>query len=125
MVRINYCTLFPQQIVNFSIITVPRKVLKDLYDVQPETDEPNQENSADLNELYDEDQFYKESEAIPPAPKLQGGISNGDETGSGSSSTDIDLTAISTLQPTSVSISSGKSYWFEGKYSGKKIIFPS
>lgn len=30
----------------------------------------------DQDELYDEDQFYKEGEAIPPAPKLQGAIPN-------------------------------------------------
>jgi hypothetical protein len=26
----------------------------------------------DQDDLYDDDQFYRESEAIPPAPKLQG-----------------------------------------------------
>ncbi|XP_037924496.1 uncharacterized protein LOC119660163 isoform X2 [Hermetia illucens] len=56
---------------------IPRKVLKDRYDTSPEPDEPQQsEFDIDQDELYDEDQFYKESEAIPPAPKLQGGLSN-------------------------------------------------
>lgn len=56
---------------------IPRKVLKDRYDTSPEPDEPQQsEFDIDQDELYDEDQFYKESEAIPPAPKLQGGFSN-------------------------------------------------
>lgn len=58
-------------------ITVPRKVLKDRYETAPEPDEPQQtERDLDQDELYDEDQFYKEGEAIPPAPKLQGAIPN-------------------------------------------------
>lgn len=56
---------------------VPRKVLKDRYETAPEMDEPQQsELDMDQDELYDEDQFYKEDEAIPPAPKLQGAIPN-------------------------------------------------
>ncbi|XP_022214357.2 uncharacterized protein LOC111068892 isoform X2 [Drosophila obscura] len=56
---------------------IPRKVLKDRYETAPESDEPQQsELDMDQDELYDEDQFYKESEAIPPAPKLQGAIPN-------------------------------------------------
>ncbi|ALC46028.1 CG42402, partial [Drosophila busckii] len=52
---------------------IPRKVLKDRYETAPEADEPQQTDlDLDQDELYDEDQFYKESEAIPPAPKLQG-----------------------------------------------------
>lgn len=52
---------------------VPRKVLKDRYETGAEADEPQQTDlDLDQDELYDEDQFYKESEAIPPAPKLQG-----------------------------------------------------
>lgn len=52
---------------------VPRKVLKDRYETAPESDEPQQTDlDLDQDELYDEDQFYKESEAIPPAPKIQG-----------------------------------------------------
>ncbi|KAL9892295.1 uncharacterized protein ACN427_007569 isoform 6-T7 [Glossina fuscipes fuscipes] len=56
---------------------LPRKVLKDRYETAPEMDEPQQsELDLDQDELYDEDQFYKEDEAIPPAPKLQGAIPN-------------------------------------------------
>uniref|UniRef100_A0A1A9V9Q2 SUEL-type lectin domain-containing protein n=1 Tax=Glossina austeni TaxID=7395 RepID=A0A1A9V9Q2_GLOAU len=56
---------------------IPRKVLKDRYETAPEMDEPQQsELDLDQDELYDEDQFYKEDEAIPPAPKLQGAIPN-------------------------------------------------
>uniref|UniRef100_A0A1B0A9S7 SUEL-type lectin domain-containing protein n=1 Tax=Glossina pallidipes TaxID=7398 RepID=A0A1B0A9S7_GLOPL len=56
---------------------LPRKVLKDRYETAPEMDEPQQsELDMDQDELYDEDQFYKEDEAIPPAPKLQGAIPN-------------------------------------------------
>ncbi|KNC25942.1 hypothetical protein FF38_10251 [Lucilia cuprina] len=56
---------------------IPRKVLKDRYETAPEPDEPQQtELDLDQDELYDEDQFYKEGEAIPPAPKLQGAIPN-------------------------------------------------
>ncbi|XP_023035942.1 uncharacterized protein LOC6650955 isoform X1 [Drosophila willistoni] len=75
---------------------IPRKVLKDRYETAPESDEPQQtELDLDQDELYDEDQFYKESEAIPPAPKLQGAIPNvgmpfdfgGNAAGDGASST--------------------------------------
>lgn len=53
---------------------VPRKVLKDRYDTAPEPDEPQQiDLEQDQDDLYDDDQFYRENEAIPPAPKLQGG----------------------------------------------------
>lgn len=46
-------------------------MLKDRFDYSNEPDEP-QHVDPDLNQddLYDEDQFYRESEAIPPAPKL-------------------------------------------------------
>jgi len=55
---------------------VPRKVLKDRYESPAELDEPQQtEVDPDQDDLYDENQFYRESEAIPPAPKLQGGLS--------------------------------------------------
>lgn len=54
---------------------MPRKVLKDRYDSPEESDEPIQiEMENDKDDLYDEDQFYRESEAIPPAPKLQSGM---------------------------------------------------
>lgn len=56
-------------------VTVPRKVLKDVYDSATEPDEPDQmelDGNMDPDELYDDDQFYRENEAIPPAPKLQG-----------------------------------------------------
>jgi len=54
---------------------VPRKVLKDRYDSLPEVDEPQQSAlDQDQDDLYDEDQFYRESEAIPPSPKLQGAL---------------------------------------------------
>ncbi|XP_063695680.1 protein eva-1-like isoform X2 [Culicoides brevitarsis] len=50
---------------------VPRKVLKDRYDSAPEPDEPQQiDLEQDQDDLYDDDQFYRENEAIPPAPKL-------------------------------------------------------
>lgn len=42
----------------------------------PEPDEPHQTDlEQDQDDLYDDDQFFKETEAIPPAPKLQGDIS--------------------------------------------------
>uniref|UniRef100_A0AAG5CUN3 SUEL-type lectin domain-containing protein n=1 Tax=Anopheles atroparvus TaxID=41427 RepID=A0AAG5CUN3_ANOAO len=59
---------------------VPRKVLKDRFDSAPEPDEPLQSDlEQDQDELYDEDQFFRESDAVPPgpAPKLQGGPTNG------------------------------------------------
>lgn len=63
---------------NIHSILVPRKVLKDRYETLPEPDEPKQsEVDLDEDEIYDEDQFYKESEAIPPSPKLQGAVAEG------------------------------------------------
>lgn len=58
---------------------MPRKVLKDRFEAAPEADEPLQSDlEQDHDTLYDEDQFFRESDAIPPgpAPKLQGGPSN-------------------------------------------------
>lgn len=59
------------------VISVPRKVLKDRYDTATtEPDEPQQTDpEQDQDDLYDDDQFYRENEAIPPAPKLLGGLS--------------------------------------------------
>lgn len=46
-------------------------MLKDQFDVSIEPDEPQQiDMEQNQDDLYDEDQFYRESEAIPPAPKL-------------------------------------------------------
>jgi hypothetical protein len=54
---------------------VPKKVLKDRFDTPPEADEPQQNDiDHDHDELYDDDQFYKEPEAVPPEPKLQGDL---------------------------------------------------
>ncbi|CRK98370.1 CLUMA_CG011729, isoform A, partial [Clunio marinus] len=56
---------------------VPRKVLIDRFESTPEPDEPLQIDDVEpeQEELYDEDQFYKESDISPgPAPKLQGDI---------------------------------------------------
>lgn len=58
-------------------ISVPRKVLIDRYESTPEADEPLQSDlEQDQDDLYDDDQFYKESDLIPPgpAPKLQGDL---------------------------------------------------
>lgn len=57
--------------------TVPRKVLIDRFESTLEPDEPLQidDLEPEQEELYDEDQFYKESDISPgPAPKLQGDI---------------------------------------------------
>lgn len=54
---------------------MPRKVLIDRFESTPEPDEPLQidDLEPEQEELYDEDQFYKESDISPgPAPKLQG-----------------------------------------------------
>ncbi len=52
---------------------VPRKVLKERFESTPELDEPLRTDLEDHDDdnLYEDDQFYKESEAIPPAPKQQ------------------------------------------------------
>lgn len=67
--------------MNLSLLTfpstVPRKVLIDRFESTPEPDEPLQIDDLELeqDELYDEDQFYKESDISPgPAPKLQGDL---------------------------------------------------
>lgn len=45
--------------------------MKDQYDYSTEPDETHQIDLEHNDDLYDEDQFYRESEANPPAPKLQ------------------------------------------------------
>ncbi|XP_037050211.1 uncharacterized protein LOC119084366 [Bradysia coprophila] len=55
---------------------VPKQILKDIYDQTAEQDEPAIYASTETNEIYHEDQFFRESEAIPPAPKLHGGLAN-------------------------------------------------
>lgn len=45
-------------------------MLKDNFDHFSEPDEPL-DPELNKDDLYDEDQFYRESEAVPPAPKLQ------------------------------------------------------
>ena len=70
------CAFFSVCLCN---ISVPRKVLIDRYESTPEADEPLQTDiEQDQDDLYDDDQFYKESEAIPPAPKLQGDLASKD-----------------------------------------------
>lgn len=60
-------------------IAVPRKVLKDQFDASVEPDEPQQiDMDQNQDDLYDEDQFYRESEAIPPAPKLHRELATSD-----------------------------------------------
>lgn len=54
--------------------TVPRKVLRESFDSPLELDEQDHSTLAFENELDEDDHIYKESEAIPPAPKLQGAI---------------------------------------------------
>lgn len=58
---------------------VPRKVLKEQFDERVEPDEPHQiDMDQNQDDLYDEDQFYRESEAIPPAPKLHRELATSD-----------------------------------------------
>ncbi|XP_055306897.1 protein eva-1 [Sitodiplosis mosellana] len=58
---------------------IPRKVLKDQFDASIEPDEPQQiDMDQDQDDLYDEDQFFRESEAIPPAPKLHRELATSD-----------------------------------------------
>lgn len=58
---------------------VPRKVLKEQFDERVEPDEPQQiDMDQNQDDLYDEDQFYRESEAIPPAPKLHRELATSD-----------------------------------------------
>jgi hypothetical protein len=65
-------------IVTLVSFPVPRKVLIDRFESTPESDEPLQMDDVEPetdDELYDEDQFYKESDISPgPAPKLQGDL---------------------------------------------------
>lgn len=66
------------------MLTVPRKVLRESFDMPSEADEQNQQRSDYDNELDEDDGHYKE--AIPPAPKLQGTIprTDGNTTQTGS-----------------------------------------
>lgn len=62
----------------FSFFAVPRKILIDRFESNPEADEPlpfDDDNELEQEEIYDEEQFYKESESPGPAPKLQGDLS--------------------------------------------------
>lgn len=62
-----------------SVFSVPRKVLKDQFDASVEPDEPHQiDMDPNQDDLYDDDQFYRESEAIPPAPKLHRELATSD-----------------------------------------------
>lgn len=62
-----------------NINLVPRKVLKEQFDEKIEPDEPHQiDMDQNQDDLYDEDQFYRESEAIPPAPKLHRELATSD-----------------------------------------------
>ncbi|KAG5679939.1 hypothetical protein PVAND_009474 [Polypedilum vanderplanki] len=75
---------------------VPKKVLKDRFDTPPEADEPQQNDiDHDHDELYDDDQFYKEPEAIPPEPKLQGDLAK-------DRSVSDTIPSINSIQPSSV-----------------------
>lgn len=56
----------------FSTKIVPRKVLRESFDSPLELDE--HDAPAFESEIDEDDHIYKESEAIPPAPKLQGAI---------------------------------------------------
>ncbi|XP_075153364.1 uncharacterized protein LOC142226967 [Haematobia irritans] len=61
---------------------VPKQVLMDRYETEVEADEP-EDFEGDVNDLYDDELFYKESEAIPklysnttvPAARNNGSIS--------------------------------------------------
>ncbi|KAJ6634771.1 Protein eva-1 like C, partial [Pseudolycoriella hygida] len=55
---------------------VPKQILKEVYDFTMETDEPLVYSSTEPNVIYHDDQFFRESEAIPPAPKVYGGLAN-------------------------------------------------
>lgn len=57
-------------------ISVPKQILKDMYDYTTEPDEPIIYSSTEANEIYHDDQYFRESEAIPPAPKLHVGLEN-------------------------------------------------
>lgn len=53
--------------------------MKDQFDASVEPDEPQQiDMDPNQDDLYDEDQFYRESEAIPPAPKLHRELATSD-----------------------------------------------
>lgn len=90
-----------------SIAAVPRRVLKDQFDASVESDEPQQiDSEQNQDDLYDEDQFYRESEAIPPAPKLHRELATSD-------------TPIASMEPSTSAnppLRSRDSSQLEGKY---------
>lgn len=56
----------------FGTISVPRKVLKKRYETQIEPDEVQQTQlQPDHDELYDDDQFYRESDGLSTSLKIQ------------------------------------------------------
>lgn len=60
---------------NSTIISVPRKVLKKRYETQIEPDEVQQTQlQPDHDELYDDDQFYKENDDLSTLLKIQSPI---------------------------------------------------
>ncbi|XP_055384434.1 probable serine/threonine-protein kinase pats1 [Condylostylus longicornis] len=78
---------------------VPKQVLKERYESVSEIDEP-EDFEGDANDLYDDDPYYKESEAIP---KLQSNLtrnvnSNNITVGLSTNSTNSNTT--STIEPT-------------------------
>ena len=59
------------------MLAVPRKVLKDRYEEQPEEDELTAAAIGETDEDedfdgYDTDEFFRESSAFSPSPKLDG-----------------------------------------------------
>lgn len=68
----------------------------DRFESTPEPDEPlpfDEDNELEQEEIYDEEQFYKESESPGPAPKLQSDLSKKPQR--------IDLDVLSTVASTS------------------------
>lgn len=76
---------------------MPRKILIDRFESTPEPDEPlpfDDDNELEQEEIYDEEQFYKESESPGPAPKLQSDLSKKPQR--------IDLDVLSTVSSSSL-----------------------
>lgn len=85
-------------------------MLKERFDYANEPDEPQVDLDTNQDDLYDEDQFYRESEAIPPEPKLHRELS---KSASGVSDMPFGLEATSSANPP---MRSRESNQLEGEY---------
>ncbi|KAH8264288.1 hypothetical protein KR038_006092, partial [Drosophila bunnanda] len=73
----NHITYNTNKSIYFYVVLVPHKVLKDRYKTASDIDEPQQTDlDQNQDEIYNENQFYRESDPFSSAQNLQGAIPN-------------------------------------------------